>query len=128
SRFHVDAFRDAISSFAVCLLAISSGCGGDDRVKLYPAAGSVTVKGQPAEGAEVVLFAVDESLRGPGNPLPNGVVGPDGKFSLGSYGVGDGAPTGEYQVTIVWPEEVKASPNNPERPPARDRLNSRYAV
>lgn len=128
SRFRIDAFPGVISSIAVCLSMISLGCGGDGRVELYPATGSVTVKGQPAAGAEVVLIAVDESLRGPGNPLPNGVVGPDGRFSLGSYGVGDGAPAGEYQVTIVWAEEVKANPNNPERPPARDRLNSRYAM
>ena len=113
---------------ASLLLVVVGGCGGDNRVKLYPATGSVTVKGRPAEGAQVVLFPADESLRRAGNPMPTGLVGADGKFALGSYGPGDGAPAGEYQVTIVWPEEVKTDPNNPERPPARDRLNSRYAA
>lgn len=129
SRFRMNAYRGAISSIAVCLLAISSGCGGGDgRAKLYPVTGSVIVKGQPAEGAEVVFFPADESLRGTGHPMPNGLVGPDGKFALGSYGPGDGAPAGEYQITIVWPEEVKINPNNPETPPARDRLKDRYAA
>jgi hypothetical protein len=110
------------------LLVAVGGCGGDDRVKLYPATGSVMVKGQPAEGVEVVLFPVDESLRGAGKPLPTGTTGPDGKFSLTSYEPRDGAPAGEYQVTIVWPEEGKIDPNNPETPPARDRLGDRYAA
>jgi hypothetical protein len=86
------------------------------------------VKGKPAEGANVVLFPTDPSLQGAGKPLPTGTTGPDGKFVLSSYEPNDGAPAGVYQVTIVWPEEVKSNPNNPETPPTRDRLNSRYAV
>lgn len=128
SSFRLNAFYRAAKPIIGCLLAVSLGCGGDDRVKLYPVTGIVTVKGQPAEGAQVVLFLADESLRGGGHPLPSGVTGPDGTFSLSSFKPNDGAPAGDYQVTIVWPEEVKINPNNPETPPARDRLKDRYAA
>lgn len=125
---HLNLLSSAARLFACSLLAALFGCSSDDRVKLYPVTGTVTVKGQPAEGAQLVFFPADESLRGPGYPLPTGVAGPDGKFALSSYEPSDGGPAGEYQVTIVWPEEVKSNPNNPETPPARDRLKDRYTV
>lgn len=112
------------------LLAAAMGCGADDdRLEVYPVSGSVTVKGKPAEGASVMFMPVDESLRGPGMPLPTGVVGADGRFQLRSYEPGDGAPAGEFYVAIVWPEPLPpTNPDSPEAPPARDRLNGRYAV
>ena len=36
-----------------------------------------------------------------------GVVGADGSFQIGTYGVKDGAPTGQYTVTLVWKTEPK---------------------
>jgi hypothetical protein len=113
-----------------CLLVASCGCGesGDKRMAVYPVTGSVAVKGQPAEGAQVVFFRADESLHGTGHPLPTGVVGPDGKFMLSSYAVNDGAPAGEYEITVVWPDVVKSTDSETEPPLARDRLKDRYAV
>jgi hypothetical protein len=120
-----------VSKIAIgCLLVASCGCGAseDKRMMVYPAVGTVTVKGKPAEGAQVVFFAADESLRGPDHPLPTGVAGPDGKFKLSSYGVNDGAPAGEYLVTVVWPEPAKGGDAETEAQPAGDRLKSRYAA
>ncbi len=37
---------------------------------------------------------------------PHGRVGPDGRFTLTTYQPGDGAPTGKYNVTVVWPGPV----------------------
>ena len=108
-------------------LASTSGCGGDGRETVYPTTGKVIVNGQPAAGAQVVLFPVDEILRASDHPLPTGVTDENGVFTLGSYAVGDGAPAGEYLVTIVWSVEVISDPNNPETPPAVDRLQDRYA-
>lgn len=129
ARF-ASAGKEMTSLLSVAMLFAACGCGGqvDGRVAVYPVTGTVTVKGQPAEGAEVVLFVVGEALRGPEHPLPTGVVGPDGKFTLGSYGIGDGAPAGEYQVTIVWPDVDKAADSGREASSPRDRLKDRYAV
>jgi hypothetical protein len=123
------AARRSILPFSV-LLAAALGCGSDDgRLKVFPVTGTVTVKGKPADGAKVFLNPVDESRRGPGMPLPTGVAGSDGRFQLSSYAPNDGAPAGDYQVGIVWPEPEKpTTPTSPEAQPVRDRLNSRYAV
>jgi len=111
------------------VVASAAGCGGDGRLKLYQVSGVVTVKGKPAAGAEVILYPIDESMRGVGKPLPTGVAGSDGRFTLTSYEPNDGAPAGEYEVGVVWPEPAKpTTPDNPEIPPVVDRLKNRYAV
>lgn len=113
-----------------CLLIALCGCGDSDdrRLAVYPVTGKVTVKGQPAEGAEVVFVTADEALRGPGHPLPTGIAGPDGNFKLSSYAVNDGAPAGEYEVTIVWPAMAKEEEAGAESQSTGDRLKSRYAA
>ena len=34
-------------------------------------------------------------------PVHHGETGPDGKFHVGTYATGDGAPEGQYVVTVV---------------------------
>lgn len=117
-------------AIAGVLLSALVGCGkSDGRLKVYPVNGTVTVKGQPAKGAKIMINSTDAARRGPGMPMPTGTVVDDGSFTLNSYASGDGAPAGEYNVAIVWPEPVKRpNPNIPDAPPARDRLNGKYSV
>ena len=62
----------------------------------------------------------------PAKPLPAGVGKPratvqaDGTFKLGTYDGADGAPEGDYKVTVEW----WLSPGGDE--PATSRLNPRY--
>lgn len=97
----------SIRSIAVALtLAAASiaGCGGPERLQLYPATGEVVQGGKSAAGAIVTLFP-DESIAATVGALrPNGVADADGKFSLSTYVSGDGAPAGEWIVTVVWPD------------------------
>jgi hypothetical protein len=114
---------------ALALMAISlatTGCGGDGRVDVNPVAGKVTVKGQPAVGAQLIFYAQDEALKEPGIPVPEGTVGEDGSFRLTTYEEGDGAPAGQYKVSVIWEQVLKES-NDPESRVARDRLDGRYA-
>src|SRR5262245_2780792 len=104
-----------------------AGCSGKDpRQKVcYPAEGQVLVKSQPAVGA-IVAF----QPAGGANPeewyagYPQATVGPDGTFHVLTYGTQDGAPAGEYVVTIVWPGE--RDPKDEEASPP-DKLNGQYA-
>jgi hypothetical protein len=57
--------------------------------------------------------------------IPHGVVEPDGTFRIGTYADGDGAPEGEYTVTIAWPE-TRTDPKTRDEVSA-DRLEGRYA-
>jgi hypothetical protein len=78
-------------------------CGiscGPRRRKLYPVRGKVLFEGQPAEGALVTLHALDAS--DPMEVAPRAYVQAGGSFAIGTYASGDGAPAGEYKVSVVW--------------------------
>jgi hypothetical protein len=100
---------------AVFLLLTGSCASG--RKPVYPVRGQVFVGGQPAAQAFVVLHPTDDD--GPQATRPYGHAGADGSFTLTTYDQGDGAPAGEYVVTIVW-----LAPTGGEDPP--DRLKGQY--
>lgn len=54
------------------------------------------------------------------NSKPWGVVNADGSYRLGTYELEDGAPPGEYDVTLVWslglgPDRLKGAHSVPEK-------------
>jgi len=90
------------SAVAMAILAIALvGCGKQqgDRSTLYPAEGQVFVNQQPLAGALVVLYPKGES--GVKVVPSRAQTGPDGRFRVGTFAVGDGAPEGEYAVTVI---------------------------
>lgn len=99
------------------LLAVASGCGDSDptRIQVYPATGSISFRGQPVPGAVVTLHPREADSQGA--PVPRANVGRDGKFDVSTYDGGDGAPQGDYVVTIVWfrpvlkDGDLRAGPN-----------------
>lgn len=109
-------------SLAALTLALP-GCGGrpGPSVPIYPTEGKVLVGGQPAAGALIVLWARPE--RTP--PIcPNATVAEDGSFRLTSFAKNDGAPAGEYAVTVVWSPTTRVDGETYEEP---DRLKGRYS-
>ena len=109
----------ACTALLLIATATLAGCGEDWQAKTYPAAGRLTINGQPAQGALVQLIprgaAPDER-----NSRPWGMVGADGTFQLSTYEPGDGSPPGDYGLTIAWPVDASklGSP---------DRLAGKYA-
>jgi hypothetical protein len=90
---------------AVAAVALSS-CGRDGRIPVHP------VRGQ-------ILFD--------GRPTPNAKVGDDGSYTLTTFAGKDGAPEGEYKVTVQWlastaPRTAREGDNYP----VVNRLPSRY--
>lgn len=107
--------------FAVAVCMLCSGCGGDDwQASTYPASGQISINGQPPAGAVVELHAVGE-VPDARNSRPWAVVQDDGSFTLTTYEAGDGAPVGEYAVTVRWPPDVS-------QPSLADRLGGAYAT
>ena len=91
----------------LALLALAAGCG-DGRPPAVPAGGKVTYKKTtPPVGALVVFHAADPALEKAMHGKPVGTVGEDGKFKLTTYADGDGAPAGDYGVTIDWRRPAK---------------------
>lgn len=102
-------------SAAAALALLACSCGG--REPVYPVRGKVLdAGGRPAVGALVVFHPV---AAGAARAVARADA--DGNFALTTYAEGDGAPAGEYVVTIEWPAARK-SPFEPEGP---DRLQGR---
>src|SRR5438046_2715860 len=89
---------------AGALLALVSGCGASNRgPRLYPVKGSVRINGEPANDVNVMFTPVAPPEGGAVPLSPAAVTGKDGTFRLMSFKPGDGAPAGDYQVTVIFP-------------------------
>jgi serine/threonine-protein phosphatase CPPED1 len=87
------------------------------RKPTQPARGKVLFDGQPVAGAEVVLQSLSKG------PSADAVTGADGTFVLSTYMADDGAPAGEYAVTIVWRKPRYEASGKP----GKNLLPARYA-
>ena len=84
----------------VALGLFTAGCSRSGA-KPHPVQGRILVSGKPAARALVTFH--------PENPgdeksiiRPTAEVDADGNFRLTSFHSGDGAPEGQYRVSIVW--------------------------
>lgn len=77
-----------------------AGCGrrAGDRGRLYPVEGQVLLDTKPLPGALVVLYP--QGVADDAAPS-RAKAGPDGRFRLQTFAADDGAPAGEYAVTVV---------------------------
>ena len=112
--------------FAIVAVILSiAACGkSDGRVKVYPVHGKVLVKGTPAEGARVVFYPVAEELKKRGMPVPDATTNSEGVFKVTSFQPNDGAPEGEYTVSITW---LEPATQDAHESAAKDRLAGRYS-
>jgi len=108
--------------FASLALTLTSCAREPPRVPVYATRGTVLFQKKPAPKAVVVLRPVSSGALK--QLLPHGEVGSDGTFQIGTYDLTDGAPVGEYVVTITWPE-TKTDPAG-EEVVGGDRLKGRY--
>lgn len=81
-----------------------AGCGSSNP-RTYPASGTVSFGSKPATGVVVTLIPVD-AQKLPLTSYPRGEVGTDGRFTLTTFASGDGAPAGDYKLTLRWPAEL----------------------
>lgn len=82
------------------LVAALAGCSGSPY-QLAPAAGQVTLNGEPLSGAKVMFAPVaKEGSQKAGKPA-FGLLAPSGEFTLGTYAPEDGAVVGDHWVTVI---------------------------
>ncbi len=115
---------------AAVVVVAAAGCGGaaGSRPAVHPVAGRVEVCDRPAAGAHVAFLRLPLDADVARGACPSGVCRPDGTFALTTYAAGDGAPAGEYVVTVVWPNDaLPADECNCPDPAAHDRLYGLYA-
>ena len=88
------------------ILTMAAGCGEQmpdgPRVNVSPIKGQVFVDGTPAANLAVKCHPID----GKDGAIPSSsdFTDNEGRFEIGTYEAGDGAPPGEYQLTFFWGE------------------------
>lgn len=110
---------------AVLLLAsLMMGCSGSQSPACYPVGGQVLWGDQPLAEAMIVLHLRSE--RPPGVPQPIAWTDAEGHFVVTTFSPGDGAPSGDYAITIerrrlreVGDELTRDGPNELPLPYAR---------
>jgi len=110
-----------------------AGCGPDHgRLEPHPVSGQVLINGEPAAACTVVFVPVDPDLKG--QVMPGGNTLEDGSFQLTTHETGDGAPVGEYGVTLhwaakTWPtmEAEMRRDGDPVKPVGPDRLQGAFS-
>jgi hypothetical protein len=101
---HSSKFNTAVVLVALTI-ATGLGCSkSESRVPLHPVAGAIQFHGRPAEGAFVSLHPKTATE---GVPNPRATVAKDGTFTVSTYDGNDGAPEGEYIVTVQWYKPVR---------------------
>jgi hypothetical protein len=120
---HSASWFSMLAGILLVPLALVGGCGSkESRKPVYPVRGKVLVAGKPAVKAQVTFHPLND----PNNPLrPNADVEADGTFTLSTFTAGDGAPAGEYAVTVLWLESTVATGGDAETGP--DKLGGRYS-
>ncbi len=86
---------------ALVLLLGTVGCDGGGEHGVASAGGTVTLDGKPVPDL-VVTFTPQAAAGGDGNPgkSATGRTDADGKFTLSTYQMGDGAVVGTHQVAV----------------------------
>jgi hypothetical protein len=112
--------------FLLGLAILEFGCSGkqdEHRPNVHPVSGKILVAGKAAAGAQAVLF--EKGQTGMKAFRPHGTAGADGIFHLTTFTTDDGAPDGDYALTVTWPSPPVKGQAEDEFGP--DRLKNRYS-
>jgi hypothetical protein len=109
NAFNIKKIGKRLAILALLQLSIGfTGCGSSpdpNRLPVFPAKGQIAFKGKPANGAFVVLHP--KKAVGVDVVRPRAQVQEDGTFLLSTYDANDGAPAGEYKVTLELHNFIK---------------------
>ncbi len=99
SRYHAGSRVLAVGLLVLML----AGCSKRHGVTLYPVRGKVLLNGEPAKDVNI-MFSPVTPIEVEGHALaPAAVTEEDGSFRLMSFDPDDGAPAGDYTVTVIFP-------------------------
>lgn len=105
-------------------LVLLVGCQSQypDEKPVYKISGTVLVDGQPAEGVQITLH--DDAGVDTSDPtFSSGFTDANGKVVISTHAQGDGAPAGNYRVTLMWGQVNPLSMNYG----GPDKLQGRYS-
>jgi hypothetical protein len=91
--------RRFYSVLAVLTLAVLCPACSSGRKVVNPVRGQILVDGKPAAQAQVLFHPAGNDAE---KLQPAGQTDDQGYFNLTTYANGDGAPEGDYTVTVTW--------------------------
>jgi hypothetical protein len=103
-------------------LILLVGCRDAPRAT-YPVTGRVTFRGQPAAEADLRFYETGGKVVGMARPYAR--TDENGQFTVSTYGMNDGAPAGEYQVSVSWKGPLRGIPPD-QRDAMPELLPPRY--
>lgn len=119
---------------AIAMVALVSliGCGSssapDGLKNLVAVSGVLKYKGEPANGAEMILYPEGtEQNNAAGAPITKAIVGEDGTFVVQTVipqGTGNGATPGTYLASISWRKPTR--PHDPDSDLGPESLPKKY--
>jgi hypothetical protein len=83
----------------VVAAGLIAGCGTQDGVALFPVEGELKWNGQPLAGAQIVFHPRVAKAK---VPPARAQTDASGKFKLTTFVTHDGAPVGDYSVTVEY--------------------------
>jgi len=102
----IDFQRSAAAILLAGTVAFWFWPSGPSRpVAVHPVKGKAVMEGSPMAGAHLVLYPGPDS-KIPAGVTSRGTVSADGTFELSTFDHKDGAPSGEFVVTVVWSKPV----------------------
>jgi hypothetical protein len=93
------------------------------KVPTHPVEGQLLLDGQPYAGAMVTFYRFNENSKRPYTSVCNGKTDEKGRFQMTTYFRLDGAPVGDFTVTVT-----KAIGVDEEGVPVRNQLPEKYGV
>lgn len=87
---------------AIFVIAMLAGCSQSSEPRCYPVRGQVLLGDQPV--AEAMIVFHPQTPLGENVPKPIAQSDANGNFRLTTLKPGDGAPAGEYTITVVLRE------------------------
>jgi hypothetical protein len=116
------------------LLLLAAACGGcgqpaRETATVFPVEGRFTVNGKPASGALVSFIPLTASAEGRRAIPSQARADASGAFKLTTFHMADGAPEGDYAITVYWPApSLGAAPHDDDDAPlGPDQLRGRFA-
>jgi len=99
------------TTLLLSFMAIFSSCGGRPAgYKTVPVSGILRCQGKPIPGIQVLFSPRAENGRGESSPGRSAMARTDdeGKFTLSTYGLNDGAVVGKHTVTLLVLDDPRA--------------------
>lgn len=93
---------------------------------VYPVDGRLIISDKPADNAALAFHPIGKSSASLARPVA--MTRPDGSFRLTTFRRDDGAPAGEYVVTVIWHDpSAPVDECECQDPTEHDRLCGLYA-